>query len=231
MQLLKAFGPNIWLCDGPVVAGAMGFRFPTRMVVIRLNAGELFIWSPVALCEDLQNELSTIGRIGHVVSPNTLHYVFLKSWQQAYPDATSYAAPGPRTKQRELRVDKDLGPEPPEAWAGQIDQVVFASNALMTEVVFFHRESGTAIFTDLLQQMPRTSFRGWRSIVARLDLMTGDRPAVPRKFRMAFSDKSAARAAVRQVLDWPVERLVFAHGQPVDKRSREAIAKAFQWLT
>lgn len=230
MRFLEAFGPSIWLCDGPVVVGAMGFHFPTRMVAIRLKSEELFIWSPVALCEDLRNELSSIGRIGHVVAPNTLHHVFLESWRQAYPDATYHAAPGLRTKQRELRIDEDLGPEPPEAWAGQIDQVVFASNALTTEVVFFHRESGTAIFTDLLQQMPRTWFRGWRAIVARIDLMTGDRPAVPRKFRMAFRDKPAARAAVGQVLDWPIERLVFAHGQPVDKRSREAIAEAFNWL-
>lgn len=112
--ILEAFGPSIWLCDGPVVVGAMGFHFPTRMVAIRLKSEELFIWSPVALCEDLRNELSSIGRIGHVVAPNTLHHVFLESWRQAYPDATYHAAPGLRTKQRELRIDEDLGPEPPK---------------------------------------------------------------------------------------------------------------------
>jgi len=230
MTLFTAFGPDIWLCDGPVVDGAMGFHFPTRMVVIRLASGGLFIWSPVALSEDLKVELRAIGPVGHVVAPNTLHHVFLAFWQQTYPDARYHAAPGLRAKRPDLRIDEDLGPAPPAAWAGQIDQVIFTDNALATEVVFFHRASGTAIFTDLLQQMPRTWFRGWRGLVARLDLMTGDRPEVPRKFRLAFRDRAAARAALGAVLRWPVERLVFAHGRPSAVGGRDAIADAFRWL-
>ncbi len=129
MQRLKAFGPDIWLCDGPVIDGAMGFQFPTRMVIIRLVQGKLFIWSPVALSEDLQNELSALGPIGHVVAPNTLHHVFLEPWWRAYPDARFHAAPGLLIKLPDVRIDEELGTEPPSAWAGQIDQVVFADNA------------------------------------------------------------------------------------------------------
>ncbi len=231
MQFLRPFGPGIWLCDGPVVQGALGFHFPTRMVLIRLASGELFLWSPVALSGDLRAELSALGPVGHVVAPNTLHHVFIEAWRSACPDATFYAAPGLRVRLPGLLIDEDLGPRPPAAWAGQIDQVVFAGNALATEVVFFHRESGTAIFTDLLQQMPRTWFRGWRGLVARLDLMTGDRPEVPRKFRMALRDRPAGRAALGEVLNWPVRRLVFAHGQPVETGGRNAIVQAFRWLS
>jgi len=39
--------------NGPVVSTA-GFHFPTLMVVIRLDGGDLFIWSPIALTDDLK---------------------------------------------------------------------------------------------------------------------------------------------------------------------------------
>lgn len=230
MAHLTDFGPNIWLCDGPVVRGAVGFRFPTRMAVIRLASEELFIWSPVALSDDLQSELASLGRVGHVVAPNTLHHLYLPSWREAYPRARFHAPSDLRATYPDLRIDAVLGPEPPDTWSGEIDQVQFEGNALTTEVAFFHRESATAIFTDLIQHMPESWFSGWRAIVARLDLMTGAKPAVPRKFRMAFKDKRLARAAVEKVMKWPTERLVFAHGPPVQTAARSAIVEAFRWL-
>jgi hypothetical protein len=69
--------------------------------------------------------------------------------------------------------------------------------------VFFHPASGTVLFCDLLQQFPSSWFRGWRAIVARLDLMVGDEPAVPRKFRLAQTDRGVARQALQQILAWP----------------------------
>lgn len=230
MTHLQEFGPDIWLCDGPAVRGAMGFHFPTRMVVIRLANRDLFIWSPVALTDGLRAALWDLGRIGHVVAPNTLHHVFLAEWQAAYPDARYFAAPGLREKRPDLRLDQVLTAAAPADWAGQIDQAVFDGNTLATEVVFFHRASRTAIFTDLLQQMPRGWFRGWRAVIARLDLMTAAAPEVPRKFRMAFRNRPATRAALDRVLTWPTERLVFAHGGPVAQGGQRAIAHAFRWL-
>lgn len=41
--MLTAFGPQIWLSDGPVLTAALGFRYPTRMAVIRLGGGDLVV--------------------------------------------------------------------------------------------------------------------------------------------------------------------------------------------
>ena len=69
-----------------------------------------------------------------------------------------------------------------------------------------------------------------RAIVARLDGMTAPEPRVPRKFRYAFSDRPAARAAMRRVLAWPAERLVIAHGPPIAHDAHAVVARAFRWL-
>lgn len=226
----NAFGKNIWLADGPRVKAAAGFCYPTRMAVIRLPGDLLFIWSPVALATDMKTALSALGTVRHIVAPNSLHDSFLGEWQAAFPAALFHAAPGLAQKRPDISFASELSDCPDAGWQGSLDQVVFPGNAITTEVVFFHHDSGTAIFTDLLQQMPRNWFSGWRKVVARLDLMTEDRPTVPRKFRLAFRDKKKARDALTKVQSWPVRQVVMAHGTPVASDARQFLETAFGWL-
>ena len=103
-------------------------------------------------------------------------------------------------------------------------------NAITAEVVFLHHRSGTVIFTDLLQQFPPGWFRGWRGLIARLDLMTQPEAEVPRKFRTAFLNRRAARAALRRILAWPAENVLMAHAPPVLGDGRAFLARRFRWL-
>jgi hypothetical protein len=97
-------------------------------------------------------------------------------------------------------------------------------------VVFFHVGSGTVLFTDLLQQLPASSFSGWRALVAKLDLMIGPEPSVPRKFRVAFINRRAARDALGRIFAWPAENVLMAHGTPVENDARAFLRRAFRWL-
>ena len=229
-MILTPFGTDIWLADGPTVTAALGFAYPTRMAVIRLAGGGLFVWSPVALTEEVRAAVDGLGPVRHIVAPNSLHDTFLPEWQAAYPQALIHAAPGLRMLRADLRFGSDLGAAPHPDWAGQIDQVVVCGNRITTEVVFFHRASGTAIFTDLLQHLPPGWFAGWRALLARADAMTGPEPAVPRKFRVAFTDKAVARRAMARVLAWPVRQVVMAHGAPVPQDGAALLKRAFRWL-
>lgn len=226
---LKPFGPQIWTSEGPVVAVA-GFRYPTRMAVIRLTDGSLFIWSPIALTPGLKTEVEALGQVSHIVAPNTLHDLHLKAWKQAFPQARLHASPGLSDKRKDLDFDTDLGDEAEHAWAGQIDQVVVRGNLITTEVVFFHQASATVLFTDLIQNFPPGWFTGWRAVVARLDRMLGERPQVPQKFRVAFVNKSAARAALGRIMAWPAGNVLMAHGTPVIGNGADFIRQAFGWL-
>ena len=129
-----------------------------------------------------------------------------------------------------LTFHATLGDTPDPAWAGTLDQVIMQGNAITTEAVFFHRPSGTVIVTDLIQHLPDDWFSGWRRLIAKWDRMTGPEPAVPRKFRLAFTNRKAARAARDRLLAWPAERLVMAHGAPVTEDAAGLIRRAFAWL-
>lgn len=228
--MLDGFGENIWIAEGPVVIGGAGFHYPTRMAVMRLDNDLLAVWSPVALSAELRIAVEALGRVAFILPPNSLHHSFLGEWQAAYPEAVMLAPPGLREKRADIRFDGDIGGALPEALGDSIDVVVFSGNAITEEAVFFHKRSGTILFADLIQHLPRGWYRGWRAIVARLDLMSGDEAAVPRKFRLAFRDKEAARAAVGLVLEWPVEAVLIAHGAPVQKDARGFLQRAFGWL-
>ena len=226
---MREFGRDIWIVEGPEVSVA-GFHYPTRMAVIRLADGGLFVWSPVRLSDDLRAAVDRLGRVAHIVAPNSLHHLFLAEWQRAYPGARLYAAPGLRKKRRDLAFDVELGDAPPADWAGEIDQVAMRGNLITTEIVFFHRASGTALFTDLLQQIAAERLSGWRAVVAKLDLMTGLKPSVPRKFRLAFVGRRKARAALERILGWPVDKVLMTHGTPVERDASAFLRRAFGWL-
>lgn len=228
--MLQPFGEEVWLADGPTTDVA-GFHYPTRMAVIRLAGGAIFVWSPTALSADLRTAVDALGEVRHLIAPNSLHHLFLGEWRRAYPAARLYAAPGLRGRRKDLDFDADLEDSPPAEWSGEIDQVLMRGNLITTEVVFFHRKSGTAIFTDLIQHFSPTWFSGWRAVVARLDLMAAAEPQVPRKFRNAFVGRRAARAALQRILAWPARRVLMAHAPPVEADGQAFIARTFRWLS
>jgi len=227
--MLQPFGEDMWLADGPETA-VIGFRYPTRMAVIRLSGGGLFIWSPVALSDALRTAVDALGEVRCLIAPNSLHHLFLGEWRRAYPGAKLYAPPGLRARRKDLDFDGDLEDTPDAEWAADIDQILVRGNLITTEAVFFHRASRTAIFTDLIQHFSPTAFTGWRAVVAGLDLMAAPQPETPWKFRNAFVDRGAARAALQRILAWPSDRVVMAHAAPVEHDGQAFIRRTFRWL-
>ena len=131
--MLKQFGQEMWTADGAHIDIA-GFLYPTRMAIIRLSSGHLFIWSPVTLTEALKAAVDALGEVRHIAAPNSLHHLYLPEWKSAYPGASLYAAPGLRDRRNDIVFDADLGTEPHPDWAGEIDQVQVPGNLITTEV-------------------------------------------------------------------------------------------------
>jgi len=227
--MLEEFGPSLYAADGPTVP-FYGFPYPTRMAVARLSDGSVWVWSPVAMTEELANEVQAIGPVRHIVSPNKIHHLFLKEWADHWPDARVYAPPGLARKKPELRFDAELGDEPDPEWAVDIDQVVFRGSFAMEEVAFFHRASRTAIICDLIQRHPESEMPGWKGMLMRLDGLVGEHGSTPREWRASFLRRSPARTARRKVLDWKPERLLIAHGQCAQSDASEIVTAALSWI-
>jgi hypothetical protein len=228
LQLIP-LGTKIWIAEGPVVS-FFGFPYPTRMAVIRLVSRDLFIWSPIALTPALRTQVEALGPVKHLVSPNKLHHLSLRAWHAAFPEARLYAPPGLVKKCGDIPFDGELGNAPEPAWAGDIDQVLMAGSFAMTEIVFFHRASRTALFADLIENFRPGWFTGWRGIVARLDGIVAPNAGAPREWRLTFRNRKAARGSLHRMLAWHAEQVVVAHGEIVREHGAGFIRDSFRWL-
>jgi len=228
-NVLEPIGDEIWIVEGQPVS-FYGFPYPTRMAVVRLANGDLWAWSPTGLTEGLAADLEALGPVRHLVEPNKLHHLFLPEWASAYPDARVYAPPGLAKKRPDIAFDAELGDEPDTGWTGEIDQVVFRGSLFMDEVVFFHRQSKSALVCDLIQKFDPQTMRGWRGLLMRLDSLVGADGSTPREWRASYLNRRAGRAALYKALEWDTERLVIAHGVWVRTNGREAMRRSLGWL-
>ncbi len=227
--MLEEFGPSIYVADGPTVS-FYGFPYPTRMAVVRLSDSSVWLWSPVALTDELFDSVNAIGPVSHIVSPNKIHHLFLAEWAERWPEARIYAPPGLAKKRRDLHFDSHLGDEPEPAWAAEMDQVIFRGSLFMEEVVFFHQASRTAIISDLIQRHPEAAMNGLKGMLMRLDSLVGKHGSTPREWRASFLRRGKARIARQKVLGWEPERLLIAHGDCEQTDAKSIIANALNWI-
>lgn len=228
-MLLQKFDTEIWTAEGPLIS-FYSFPYSTRMAVIRLSDGTLFVWSPTALSDRLRGEVDALGPVAHIVSPNLLHHFWLGEWKAAYPEARLYATPGLAKRRLGLTFDAELGDAPERAWADDIDQVAVHGNVFMTELVFLHRASRTAIFADLLQNMPPNWFKGWRGALARFDGIVNPNYGAPKELRLTTWRRAQARSAIEKVLAFAPENVIIAHGTMVHGDGVAFIRHGFRWL-
>ena len=227
--MLQEFGQSLYIADGPTVS-FYGFPYPTRMAVVRLSDGSVWVWSPIALSDELADSVETLGPVRFIVSPNKIHHLFLPEWARRWPDARLYAPPGLAKRKPELEFDDELGDEADPGWATDIDQVIFHGSVAMKEVVFFHRASRCAIVCDLIQRHPEEEMIGWKGWLMRLDSLVGEHGSTPREWRASFFRRKLARAAREKVLSWHPERLVIAHGECAKTGASEIIADSLNWM-
>ena len=228
-NMLEEFGPSIYVAEGPTVS-FYGFPYPTRMAVVRLSNGGLWVWSPVALTDDLIDSVNALGPVSHIVSPNKIHHLFLQEWADRWPEARMYAPPDLAKRKPHLRFDAELGDESNPEWAADIDQVIFRGSLFMEEVVFFHRGSRTAIVCDLIQRHPEALMTGWKGMLMKMDCLVGENGSTPREWRASFIRRGKARSARGKLLAWNPDRLLIAHGACAQTDATSIIRNALRWM-
>ena len=226
---LQKIGDEIWIADGPTVS-FYSFPYPTRMAVVRLEGGDLWVWSPVGLSEGLAAEVEFLGTVRHLVSPNKIHHLFLGEWAARWPTAELYASPGLAKKRPNLHFAAELDDHPPATWEGQIDQVIFRGSLFMDEVVFFHRASSTCLVCDLIQRHDPAHQVGWKGRLMRLDGLVGVNGGTPREWRASFIHRTLARRALETALAWNPDKLVIAHGEWEPSKGADVMRRSLSWL-
>lgn len=234
LDVPKVVAPDLWLVDGPEIRFrylGMALPFPTRMTIVRLPDGGLWLHSPTEPRAPLVAAVRALGPVRFLIAPNTLHYWWVADWNELFPEAEVHCVPGlARSAKRPLPPHRILEGAPPAEWSGAIDQLLVAGDVL-TEAVFLHRPSRTLILTDLIENFEsgRTRSRCLRVVLRVAGAADPDGKA-PIDMQLTFlRHRKAVRAAVSRMLAWEPERIVISHGRWYDSNAVAELRRAFRW--
>lgn len=228
---LQSFAKNLWLADGPIVRDA-GLLFTTRMEIVRLGDGTLWVNSPVDVPPETLSQITHLGQVRYLVAGTPRHVWRLESWHALFPDAQLWA-PKPTLftlKKADLPLTGILGDTPNPGWADDLDQLAFKGSPFIEEIFFFHRESHTVILDDLIQSHLKVQGDFIRNTLIKIMGVEAPRNGVSIDLRLSFLNRQLARQSLERLLSWDFDKLIIAHGNPVLSNARETVETAFRWL-
>ncbi len=234
----KPFAAHIGIVDGPFeyvsIAGMkMPWPFTTRMTVVQLATGDLFLHSPIAFDATLATQLGFLGRIRHLVSPNRGHYAHIGEWARAFPEAVTWASAGVRERAQSQNIDvhfvRDLGQTAPPEWRDEIEQTIIPGFVL-DEVVFFHKKTKTLILADTIMNFEPDKIGQPYRLIARLFGVSSPSSGMPVDLRLAFwPSRRKVRPAVESILSWQPERIILSHGRCFEANGSKEVERVFSW--
>lgn len=222
--MLTPFTDGIWTETRR--AKFFGVETGSRMTVVRMSTGALFVHSPLALDDALRREVDALGEVAAVVSPSLFHHLHVAGWMKAYPRAVFGACPGLEWKRPDLAFSCVLADEPHPAWHGELEQVYFSARR-ENEVVFFHPRTKTLVCADAMLNLSSHDMASTR-FVARLMRNTG--PGLGWMEPLMIRDRRVARRQADRILAWDFERAVLSHGAMLPADAHALFGAAYAWL-
>jgi len=225
MKALERQADGIWTVAAP--QSFYGFHLGTRMTVLRLPSGGLWLHSAIRIDAQLKAEIDALGPVQHIVAPNAYHHLYAGPAATLWPKAQVHAPRQLRKKRPDLRVDAELSDTPDPSWGGALVPVPIAGN-LIHETVFVHRPTRTLINSDLVE-----NFEGSPHLPTRVYLWASGilgTVGLGRLVRLTFRDHPAARRSLDRLLAEDFDRIVLAHGRIVPNGGRDAVRNAYRWL-
>jgi hypothetical protein len=185
-------------------------ELPRRMTVARTRAGELVIFSAIALQEPEMAELEAFGRPAWLVVPSERHRLDAPAYLQRYPQLKVVAPRAGLKKIAEVvRVDTSL----PDFGDAAIRYVEIAADSALE----IEADDGlTLVVNDLIGDIHgEKGIGGW---LLRAMGFAGDDPHVPAPVKMLLGKHKAEVA--QQFRLWSergdLRRIIVSHGDPIE---------------
>ncbi|MBA5762658.1 DUF4336 domain-containing protein [Vibrio sp. 404] len=222
--------PSVWIVDGNDVP-FLGFAYSTRMTVIRLNDGKLWVHSPIALTPLLKEQIDQLGEVSFLIAPNHLHHLFIAEWQAQYPQALTYGTAQVIKKRQDLRFENSLAESATFPWDDEITHLLFTGSSVMQESVFLHKASQTLIVTDLIENFDPQRFKPLQRSIAKVVGILAPNGKMPLDWRLTFQfSKASAREHLLTILAWQPQRIIMAHGEIIQTDAVGFLCHSFAWL-
>jgi hypothetical protein len=223
--VLERLDEGLWVAAAPL--SYFGLRLGTRMTVVRLAGGDLWVHSPVALSPPLRAAVDALGRVAHLVAPNLYHHMFIAPWKEAYPDAVVHGPKALARKRKDLAFGATLEEVRAAPWAGELAPV-HIDGCMLDETLFVHRPTRTLVSSDLTENFATSPH--WMTRTYLKMSGTHGRIGWPKPLRLLYRDHKATRRSLDSLLEHDFDRVVIAHGDVVASGGKDAIRETFEFL-
>ena len=235
LYVLKKISENIWIADGEEVA--MDFKlfkipFSTRMTIIRLKNGEIWVHSPIKPNTYLLSQITQLGEVAHIIAPNILHYSYVDEWHWLFPNAQVWLARGVQNRAKKSGLCLEYGRMLDQAdWNEEIFSTTFEGSFYVKEVVFFHNQSSTLILTDLIENIESEKLSFFEKLLFKLGDNCYPNGKTPRDLRVSFLfQKKKALESYKKIKEWNPENIIISHGPCFLGNAGENLKQSFFWL-
>jgi len=209
---MRKIDENIWVHEtGFKLFGA---EFGNRMTIIRLSNGKVLLHSPVKIEAELVSEISSIGEVSRIVTPNNFHGLFVDEWMDEFSEATLYS---PEPKKNEGKRIELLGDE--------LVVIKIEGAPKVNEYAFIHKSSNTLILTDIAFNISR-DVNAWTKIFFMLNGALGTFGPT-RLMKSMITDWDGLRSSMIKILEYEIDRVIVSHGDIVEEEAVDKLREVF----
>jgi hypothetical protein len=223
--MLERLDEGLWVAPAPLKF--IGFRLGTRMTVVRLPGGDLWVHSPIALTPELRAEVDALGAVRHIVAPNLYHHLFAGQWRAAYPSASLWGPAALARKRKDLKLTSTLEQVSAAPWASELAPLHIDGCAL-DETVFVHRPTRTLVASDITENFATSPHWPTRTYLKIAGIH--GRVGFSRLLRFLYRDHRAARHSIDTLLAQDFDRIVHAHGDVIPGGGKPALQSTYAFL-
>jgi hypothetical protein len=216
---------GLWTVAAPLKA--LGLAIGTRMTIVRLANGELWLHSPIRPTAEIREAIDALGPVRYIVAPNLFHHMFAGEAAAAWPEARLFGPKGLAKKRKDLVFAGFLEPDKPGPWAPELEEIPLAGT-LLKETMFLHPATRTLITSDLAANCMHAT--DWFTRLYIKASRVGERFGLSLTLRACYRNKPRARASIQTLLEKDFDRVIVAHGDVLERGGRAEVAQAFDWL-
>ncbi|KAG8964040.1 hypothetical protein FRC05_004324 [Tulasnella sp. 425] len=227
--VIREVKPGVWTFSRPFLRAPF-VPFGGRSTAIKLRDGSVWLLASTKADEETLNKIREIGPVKYIMAPDVVHWLNLKDFSQAFPDAKVIGVDG-----HELKVPPEVkfaglyGKDPEGTEYGFESEISarYFSHFENKDVAFCHHDSKTLIEADLLFNFPPTeqysksseSGTTWIPFLGRIGPFS--------KFHgwltsSLAKDVKANAPDAKAVDEWDFDTIIPCHGNVVEGNGKEA---------
>lgn len=226
MTSLQELSPGgIWI--GERTLWFSGVRLRSRMTVVRLADGRLWVHSASEPTPELCAELDRLGEVRWVVVPNRYHHLHAAAMKAHYTAAQVIGPASATSRNKTVAPDVAIDDERLASLVPELSPVALRGVPFLDETLFFHTRTHTLIAADLMMCGCPADHWTWRW-VSRI-CGQYQRYKTPPDVRWHTRGGPIVGQSLDEIARLPLERILVAHSDPIEDRPVEQLEQAWRF--